>query len=216
MTPVQPTLQLQDDKLDEAIRALRADLLAEGGPRINTMRNHAFAILPYQPEQEFTLRRRMNQVIVELRADGWAVLLLDMHRLLLDRVAAHGDEFRQAVVERERRLFSRDPGRALDYLTDTLVDLIEGPEGLATDVAAQISKFADAHPDNKDRTLVFLGRLGALYPFARSSALLKHIAGRTLGIPVVLLYPGVRTDTTALSFMGELPPDRDYRPRIYP
>ena len=35
-------------------------------------------------------------------------------------------------------------------------------------------------------------------------------------IPVVLLYPGERKDTTALSFMGELDADRDYRPRIYP
>jgi hypothetical protein len=58
--------------------------------------------------------------------------------------------------------------------------------------------------------------MSALYPFARSSALLKHIANRTMGLPVVLLYPGIRTENTALSFMGELPPDRDYRPRIYP
>jgi len=34
-------------------------------------------------------------------------------------------------------------------------------------------------------------------------------------VPVVLLYPGKRRDLSALSFMGELQPDRDYRPRIY-
>jgi len=39
---------------------------------------------------------------------------------------------------------------------------------------------------------------------------------QTRNIPVVLLYPGERKDTTALSFMGELDADRDYRPRIYP
>jgi len=33
---------------------------------------------------------------------------------------------------------------------------------------------------------------------------------------VVLLYPGERRGEAGLSFMGELAPDRDYRPRIYP
>ena len=47
-------------------------------------------------------------------------------------------------------------------------------------------------------------------------ALLKHIDGRTKNIPVVLLYPGKREDQNGLSFMCELPADRDYRPRIYP
>ena len=78
------------------------------------------------------------------------------------------------------------------------------------------SEFTPLHKLWVLRTLVLLGRAGALYPFFRSSALLKHIDGKTRNIPVVLLYPGERRDTTALSFMGELIPDRDYRPRIYP
>ena len=82
--------------------------------------------------------------------------------------------------------------------------------------ARLIGAFADESPAGPDRSLVLIGRAGALYPFFRSSALLKQIDGRTRSIPVVLLYPGERKDTTALSFMGELNSDRDYRPRIYP
>ena len=67
-----------------------------------------------------------------------------------------------------------------------------------------------------ERTLALIGRAGALYPFFRSSALLKHLDGRTEHVPVVLLYPGERRSKTSLSFMGELEPDSDYRPRIYP
>ena len=33
---------------------------------------------------------------------------------------------------------------------------------------------------------------------------------------LVLLYPGERRGNSALSFMGMLDPDSDYRPRIYP
>jgi hypothetical protein len=66
-----------------------------------------------------------------------------------------------------------------------------------------------------ERAVVFLGRAGALYPFMRLSALLKHLDGHTHNVPVVLLYPGRRT-ADGLSFMDQMPPDRDYRPRIYP
>jgi hypothetical protein len=138
-----------------------------------------------------------------------------MEQLLLERIR-EGEDFRQAVADRERRLFQRDHARALNHLSEKITSLVEGPEGIAADVVAHIVKFADEHPHRVDQSVVFLGRLGALYPFVRSSALLKHVAGKTRGIPVVLLYPGTRPEKTALSFMGVLPPDRDYRPRIYP
>ena len=64
--------------------------------------------------------------------------------------------------------------------------------------------------------VAFIGRAGALYPFFRSSALLRDLDGKTKHVPVVLLYPGTRLGPTGLSFMGVLNPDSDYRPRIYP
>src|SRR5690606_3819702 len=97
-----------------------------------------------------------------------------------------------------------------------LTPLIEGPEGIATDCSKVICDYADAHPENIDRTVAIVGRAGALYPFFRSSALLRHIDGRTRNVPVVLLYPGERRGATGLSFMGMIEPDNDYRPRIYP
>jgi len=63
--------------------------------------------------------------------------------------------------------------------------------------------------------VIFLGRAGGLYPFLRTSALLKHVAGHTQNVPIVLLYPGKVVGESGLSFMGLLPADRDYRPRIY-
>ena len=75
---------------------------------------------------------------------------------------------------------------------------------------------AARHPELVDRTLALIGRAGAIYPFFRTSALLRHLDGRTRNVPVVLLYPGERRGATGLSFMGMLNPDNDYRPRIYP
>jgi hypothetical protein len=202
--------------LDEAVAALRRDLVAEGGPQISTMRNYRFAILPYRPTDEFKLRQLMRRLTDELRAEGWSVLAISLQKLLLDRIRATGEANVEALIHRERTLYPKDPDRALDYLRDKIAPHIEGPEGIADDVARLIAGFAEEIPAGADRTLVLIGRAGALYPFFRSSALLKQIDGKTQNIPVVLLYPGERKDTTALSFMGELTPDRDYRPRIYP
>jgi hypothetical protein len=204
--------------LEQAVASLRDDLLGEGGPRISTMRNYRFAILPYSPSDEFKLRMLMRRLTDQLLASGWGVLPISLQKLLIDRIRATGDENIEILRSREQGLFKKDPSRALGYLRDKIAPHIEGPNGIAADVVRLIDKFAAEYPDRADQTLILIGRAGALYPFFRSSALLKHIDGKTKNIPVVLLYPGNterQGDATALSFMGELEPDRDYRPRIY-
>lgn len=208
--------RVPQESLDEGVAALRRDLLADGGPQISTMRNYRFAILLYRPKEEFKLRQLMRRLTDELRAESWAVLPISLQKILLDRVRGTGEANVEALVGRERRLYVKDPDRALVHLRDKIAPHIEGPDGIAADVAKLISAFAEENPDRADRSLVLIGRAGALYPFFRSSALLKHIDGKNWNIPVVLLYPGERRGSTGLSFMGELEPDRDYRPRIYP
>lgn len=204
--------------LDAGITALRRDLLAEGGPQISTMRNYNFAILPYRPAEEYRLRQKVNSLVQDLRAGGWDVLSIALQKLLFDRLRALGHDYIESLIAREKRLFGKTggPERALADLREKLAPHIDGPDGLAADVARLIGDFLDDPEHDADRTIVFVGRAGALYPFFRTSALLKHIDGKTRNVPVVLLYPGERLDATALSFMGELEPDRDYRPRIYP
>ena len=200
--------------LDSAVAALEADLLKPGGPSISTMRNHNFAILLYLPREEYRLRQRVRQMVHHLEGEGWAVLSLALHELVFERVTAKlGPDGVQKLIDMEKQLFQMSPERALKYLQEKFATDIDGPDGLARDVADRIAAFRAAHPDAENRTLVLLGRAGALYPFFRSSALLKHLGDRTLNTPVVLLYPGEQND--GLSFMQQLVPDRDYRPRIY-
>lgn len=202
--------------IQQAFADLRRDLIDEDGPRISTMRNYRFAIVQYLPEKEYEVRAETQRLSSELSANGWEVITIDLHRLLLDRVRAQGDDWADRVVEMERRLAQTERSRGLNYLLQKLTPLVEGPSGLAADCSRIISSYAEAHPDQVDRTLALIGRTGALYPFFRSSALLRHLDGRTKNVPVVLLYPGERRGPTGLSFMGLHEPDHDYRPRIYP
>ncbi len=201
--------------LAAAVDALRRDLLAAGGPEISTMRNYRFAILAYDPNKELELRHLIRKLGDELTAQDWSVLSISLGRLLLDRIESGDRRVLESTLRAERRLHARNPARALNYLREKTERYVEGKGGIAADVSRLIGDFADRHPAQAERTVIFLGRMGALYPFFRSSALLKHLDGATGNLPVVLLYPGERLGPTALSFMGELPANTDYRPRIY-
>lgn len=207
---------LRETPLTQAFTALRADLIHEDGPRISTMRNYRFAIVQYDPAVELQLRAEVQRLSSDLVANGWVVLSINLQKLLLDRVRAQPGDWVARVTAMESRMADLAPERGLNYLKSKLGPLIEGPDGLAADCARVISDYADAHPDQTERTVALIGRAGALYPFFRSSALLKHLDGRTHNVPVVLLYPGEKRGTTGLSFMSMLDPDHDYRPRIYP
>ncbi len=203
-------------QLDEAFVALRKDLVNENGPQISTMRNYRFAIVPYPPQDEYKLRSHVQSLVGELTANGWVVLTISLQKLLLQRLRKFGSDTLDRMIDGERRTANISPERGLNYLSQKICNEIEGPDGIAADVCREIREFVDANPDKAERTLVIVGRAGALYPFFRTSSLLKHIDGRTQNVPVVLLYPGDRHGDTALSFMGVVNPDGDYRPRIYP
>ncbi len=203
-------------QLEEAFVALRKDLVNENGPQISTMRNYRFAIVPYPPRDEYKLRSHVQSLVSELTASGWVVLTISLQKLLVERVKKLGPDILERMIERERLTAEHSSERGMNYLTEKICNEIEGPDGIAADVCREIEDFVDANPDKAERTLVIVGRAGALYPFFRTSSLLKHIDGRTQNVPVVLLYPGDRRTETGLSFMGIVNPDGDYRPRIYP
>lgn len=212
-----------ESELESTFKAVRKDLMRDGGAQISTTRNYNFAIIPYAPEEEFACRAQVSRLSAELRDAGWTTATIALHGLLLERLRRLGPEYLDALVSREKRLYERDPARALNHLSEKVVQEIEGPDGLAADVVREIKKLLDEvdaakHP--RERTVVFIGRAGALYPFFRTSALLKHLADHTENTPVILLYPGKVVGETGrgdvgLSFMGQLAADRDYRPRIY-
>jgi hypothetical protein len=201
--------------LERSIEALQRDLLLEAGPQISTVRNYNFAILPYAPDGEFWLRQRVQRLCSDLRDAGWTTRTIALHSLLLSRLRLQGADYVDELIQREKRVWRpNDPQRGLTLLKERIVNLIEGPDGVAADVVREVERILQESTD-AERTVIFLGRAGGLYPFLRTSALLKHVAGHTQNVPIVLLYPGKVVGESGLSFMGLLPADRDYRPRIY-
>jgi hypothetical protein len=204
-------------RLDLAFKALRADVLHPDGPRISTIRNYRFALLPYHPRLEYEARRRTRALAADLREHGWHVHSISLVELLLDRLARKEPGFVDKLAQLEQGLAARSRDRALKFLGSNLDPHLRGVDGLAGDCAASIGRCLDGlAAEDRDRVLCIIGGAGPLYPFFRYSALLRHLDGRTRDVPVVMLYPGEREGDAGLSFLNQLPADRDYRPRIYP
>ncbi|MGK5091069.1 BREX protein BrxB domain-containing protein [Deltaproteobacteria bacterium TL4] len=205
--------------LRERVDELKKDLLHDSVPQISIMGNYPFAILQYEPEEEFKMRELIGNLVEELRHQGWKVRDISLLELLLKRLQNDEDNAVEVIISGERSKYERsirkkqglEPG--LNYLRDMMAEDLEGPQGLATDVIREIREMVAE--EDKGQTLVFLSRAGALYPFYRTSGLLRFLDGNTARVPVILLYPGSRSSNTGLSFMGEYQPDLDYRPRIY-
>jgi hypothetical protein len=202
-------------RLSEAFADLHRDLIHDDGPRISTMRNYRFAILQYEPKDEFAVRGFVRTLTKDLVGNGWVTISINLKKLLLERIREREPEWTADTIAREKRLAAKDPERGLRFISDEITTLVEGSEGLAADCARLIGEHVDKNPDSVDRMLAVIGRAGGAYPFLRLSALLRHLDGRTGGVPVVVLYPGERRGPTSLSFMGQIDPDADYRPRIY-
>lgn len=189
--------------LKENIELLERDLLADP-PRIIVMSSLPFAILRYDPEEEWTLRREIRLLAQRLGNAGKRVHFISLAELLWQ--AIEESEGLEAVVQLERddgfKAAQRQVG---DYLSDP--DWRPLPDLLA-------ERLTNLDPQ---RDVAFLWRAAAMAPsIYQMSKLLDQMQHRT-HVPTVLFYPGSLEGITGLRFMNL--PNRqamgNYRVKIY-
>lgn len=202
--------------LETRLSALKRDLLHSSGPAISTSRNYPFAIFWYPPDDEYQARDRIVTLGDDLRREGWNVHSIDLMGLLLRYLSEVEDgDLLEYLEEEELTLYRAHQGNfepQISMLANELGRHFDAQEGFPARVLAEIKELT--REDSPDRSVVFLSRIGGLYPFYRTSALLRYL-DQGVRVPTIVLYPGIHTDQNALSFMGEMDADRDYRPRIY-
>lgn len=195
--------------LKDSIAPLESDLKAVP-PRISVYHDLPFAIMRYNPTDEWELRREIKLLATRLEAVGKEVHIIPMSELLwtaLDKVyEKDDDEGFEAVVALEKQ---RGYVEAQQQLTTYLSSKVWVP---LWDLLAD--RLAPINPEN---SVVFLTRVAAMSPgIFHMSMLLDKMHGRTKAT-TILFYPGSIEGTTGLRFM-ELK-DRDalgnYRVKIY-
>jgi hypothetical protein len=189
--------------LKERIELLENDLKAVP-QRISVYHDLPFAILRYDPEEEWTLRREVRLLATRLEEAGREVQIIPMSELLWQSIDE--SEGLAAVVELER---DRGYLAAQDQVTTYLSDRDWRP--LADLLAERLSHC------NPERTVVLLTRAAVMAPGVyHMSKLLDQMQGRTR-VTTILFYPGSIEGTTGLRFMDLK--DREalgnYRVKIY-
>lgn len=189
--------------LRDSIRTLEEDLTAIP-MRISAYHDLPFAILRYDPEEEWSLRREVKYLATRLRNAGKRVHTISLAELLWE--AIDDAEGLDAVVELEReRGFEAAQEQVTTYLSDP--DWRPLPEMLRERL-----EYLDFKRD-----VVFLIRAAAMTPaIYHMSSLLDKMQGKAR-VPTVLFYPGTPEGTTGLHFMGlrDRETTGNYRVKIY-
>jgi len=195
--------------LRDRFAPLESDLKAVP-PRINVYHDLPFAIMRYDPAEEWELRREIRLLETRLGGVGKDVHIIPMSDLLwaaLEKVhQKDDDEGLEAVIELEKQ---RGYVEAQQQLTTYLSSKIWVP---LWDMLAE--RLESINPEN---SVVFLTRVAAMSPgIFHMSMLLDKMHGKTK-VATILFYPGSIEGTTGLRFMGLK--DRDalgnYRVKIY-
>ena len=195
--------------LKDRIELLENDLKAVPS-RISVYHDLPFAILRYDPSDEWELRREIKLLATRLEAVGKYVHAIPMSELLWSALEQihhkDDDEGLNAVVNLEKE---RGYLEAQQQVTTYLSSKVWVP---LWDSLAQ--RLASINPEN---SVVFLTRVAAMSPgIFHMSMLLDKMHGKTK-VTTILFYPGSIEGTTALRFMDLK--DRDalgnYRVKIY-
>jgi hypothetical protein len=189
--------------LSERISLLEKDLTSTP-LRISVYNDLPFAILRYDPDEEWQLRREARLLATRLESQGKTVHLLSMADLLWQAVAE--TEGADTIIEMEQEWgFAAAQEQVTTYLSDPdwrpLPDLL----------SERLAGFDPA------KDMVFLMRAAAMAPaLYQMSKLLDEMHGRTL-VPTILFYPGTLEGTTGLRFMAlkEREALGNYRVKIY-
>ena len=194
---------MQGFSLRDSIRALEEDLTASP-MRISAYHDLPFAILHYDPEEEWSLRREARYLSTRLHIAGKQVHTVSLAEMLWE--AIDDAEGLDAVVELEReRGFAAAQEQVTTYLSDP--DWSPLPEMLQERLEYL----------NLERDVVFLLRAAAMAPaIYHMSSLLDKMQGKTR-VPTILFYPGMQEGTTGLHFMGlrDRETTGNYRVKIY-
>lgn len=195
--------------LKDSIALLESDLKAVP-PRFSVYHDLPFAIMRYDPTDEWELCREIKLLATRLEANGKEVHVIPMSELLWSALAQvrqkDDDEGLEAIIALEK-----DQGyvKAQQQVTTYLSSKIWLP---LWDFLAQ--RLATINPDN---SVVFLTRVAAMSPgIFHMSMLLDKMHSKTK-VTTILFYPGSIEGTTGLRFMDLK--DRDtlgnYRVKIY-
>lgn len=174
--------------------------MREPREKLSAYHDMPYALFPYDPEDEFELRKQVTLLGTRLTQKGKRISRISLAECLLEAMQSQNPLETWYEAEREQGVA-------------TVVDTVHA-------VLAEYSPLVELvvkrmPPDlESGRDVVFILRTGALFPAYRTFSLLEQLKGR-VAAPTILFYPGTRDGAAGLRFMGVLEPEHNYRPKIF-
>lgn len=195
------------ERLHERLEPLlkSRDLVKE----ISTYQGVPFGLFAYPPTAERELRKEVQMLATRIeRETARKITTISMADLLWEAIRTAYPPDGKALFEAERAMADEDPERRLEALQETIRAAVSDVCPLPKLIKDRVAGL------DPDRSIVFLTRVGALYPAYRASALLENLMG-DVRVPTILFYPGTRTGTSTLRFMDSLEALHGYRHKIF-
>ena len=176
---------------------------------ISTYQGVPFALFAYPPTSERELRREVGMLATRVEHEtARRVKTISMAELLWVAIRKAYPPDGKALFDAEKAMGWEEPEERLSKLQSTIQNILDEVCPLTGLITSQT---ADLDPT---KSVVFLSRVGALYPAYRASTLLENLMGKVT-VPTILFYPGTRTGTTTLRFMDSLDNQHGYRHKIF-
>ena len=189
--------------LKERIELLENDLKAKP-PRVSVYHDMPFAILRYEPQDEWTLRKELSLLATRLKGIGKEAVEISLAELLW--LAIEKSEGLDQIIELEKAMgFEKAQEQVTIYLSDSDYRPLR-------DLLADRLKTLDP-----EKNIAFLTRAAsmapAIYPMSR---LLDEMHGYSR-VTMILFYPGTIEGTTGLRYMDlkDREVQGNYRVKIY-
>ena len=154
--------------------------------------------LVFPPEQILEVKRQTPAWVAKLHQEGWNVHTFSIaenlwHLLQSDPL------WSLCLME--------DKAAPLDWprTNEALADIVTSGDGLLRRLEEALRPL-----EAKQNALLLVTDLEALHPLLRIGVIESQLLGK-FHVPTVFLYPGARTGTSRLRFLGFYPEDGNYR-----
>ena len=157
----------------------------------------------YQPKLSLEMYRLLPDWQARLRHDGWTPRTYNLGMELEHFITNHQDY--EIIVDH-----LRENPDALRDARQSLSDLLRTPDDrtiVETWVAGQIEQTSKL-----ENGVLMITGVELLHPYIQIGRIEQSLQGR-ITCPVVVLYPGTRTSSFGLKYLGFYPADGNYRSR---
>jgi hypothetical protein len=170
--------------------------------RFTAMGGEPVYYLVYSARDMLEMKKSMKVLISRLALDGWSTSVLSLAEVVND--VLQNDSDRAILLEAEKSYLQEGD---ITSINESLRSILIGSG--SDKVTARILATIDSLKD-QERAILLISDIEALHPYIRIGAIEQKLQGRC-PLPVVIFYPGERTGTSSLKFLGIWPDDGNYR-----